>query len=124
VTLDGTATDLPQTVGLRPLTHSQAASWGDFARCRGSFDLFFDPPGELPDMRRRREAAAKALCAACPVQMLCRAEATSRRENGIWGGETEEERTRRGFMPLGSRSRAVEAARRAWMAEQRERAAS
>jgi WhiB family redox-sensing transcriptional regulator len=124
VTLDGTATDLPQSAGPRSLMRSQSASWVDFARCRGSFDLFFDPPGEPPNMRRRRVAAAKALCAECPVQMLCREAATQRRENGIWGGETEEERTRRGFMPLGSRSRAVEAARRAWMAEQRERAAS
>jgi WhiB family redox-sensing transcriptional regulator len=124
VTLDGTATDLPSTAGLRSLTQRRSDSWVDFARCRGSFDLFFDPPGEFPDMRRRRVAAAKALCAECPVQMLCRAEATRRRENGIWGGETEEERTRRGFMPLGSRSRAVEAARRAWVEEQRQQAAS
>jgi WhiB family redox-sensing transcriptional regulator len=120
---NGAATGPPQA-GLESLIDRQSVSWVDFARCRGDLDLFFDPPGEPPDMRRRRVAAAKALCAECPVQLRCREEATRRRENGIWGGETEEERTRRGFMPLGSRSRAVEAARRAWMAEQRPRAAS
>lgn len=40
-------------------------------------------------------AAAKAICAKCPVQQLCLDYALSHRErDGVWGGATERERRR------------------------------
>jgi WhiB family redox-sensing transcriptional regulator len=116
--------DVGRIDGERSLVRHESAVWVDFARCRGHLDLFFEAPGELPDERDARVAAAKALCAECPVQLICRSEARARRENGIWGGESEEERTLQGFMPLGSISRAVQRARRAWIEEQARREAS
>ena len=40
-----------------------------------------------------RDAAAKAVCASCPVLAQCRAHALEVREPyGVWGGLTEDER--------------------------------
>ncbi|MFT0762436.1 WhiB family transcriptional regulator [Scrofimicrobium sp. R131] len=56
-------------------------------------EMFFHPEGERGAARRRRAAAAKAICATCPVLEQCREHALSAREPyGIWGGMTEEER--------------------------------
>jgi len=55
--------------------------------------MFFHPEGERGPRRRNREAAAKAICATCPVLAQCRAHAIAIREPyGIWGGLGEEER--------------------------------
>ena len=54
---------------------------------------FFHPEGERGAARRGREAAAKAVCARCPVVEACRRHALAVREPyGVWGGMSEEER--------------------------------
>jgi WhiB family redox-sensing transcriptional regulator len=55
--------------------------------------LFFHPEGERGPSRRNRDAAAKAICAGCPVIQQCRQHALAVREPyGVWGGLTEDER--------------------------------
>lgn len=55
--------------------------------------LFFHPEGERGPARRNRDAAAKAICAGCPVIEQCRQHALAVREPyGVWGGLTEDER--------------------------------
>ena len=87
--------------------------WVDFAICRGRTDLFFEPFGERPGPRLRREAIAKHLCANCPVQDCCREAGRRNHESGLWGGETEEERTMAGYPPRANVRRSLIAARRA-----------
>lgn len=54
---------------------------------------FFHPEGERGASRRRRVAAAKAICAECPVIQQCREHALRVREPyGVWGGLSEDER--------------------------------
>lgn len=54
---------------------------------------FFHPEGERGQARSARVAAAKAICATCPVIAQCAAHALSVREAyGVWGGMSEEER--------------------------------
>ncbi len=55
--------------------------------------LFFHPEGERGAARRNREAAAKAVCAQCPVVTQCVAHALAVREPyGVWGGLSEDDR--------------------------------
>jgi len=55
--------------------------------------VFFHPEGERGPARRRRDDAAKAICAGCPVVQECREHALTVREPyGVWGGMTEQER--------------------------------
>ncbi|NIZ93625.1 WhiB family transcriptional regulator [Kineococcus rubinsiae] len=55
--------------------------------------LFFHPEGERGPARRNRDAAAQAVCAACPVIEACRQHALKVREPyGVWGGLTEDDR--------------------------------
>lgn len=86
--------------------------WVDHAICRGDHHLFFEPFGERPGPRRRREAVAKQLCACCPVQLACMEAGRRNHESGIWGGETEDERVRAGFPPRANVRRSLIAARR------------
>jgi WhiB family redox-sensing transcriptional regulator len=67
-------------------------SWRDRAACAGQQELFFDG---------RREAKARAVCAACPVRRECAALAiTSAAEFGVWAGMSESElRARRPKTP-------------------------
>lgn len=69
-------------------------SWQMQAACRDVDDaLFFHPEGERGPRRRARDAAAKAICAGCPVVKDCREHALAVREPyGVWGGLTEDER--------------------------------
>ena len=56
-------------------------------------EVFFHPEGERGPTRSNREAAAKAVCAGCPVLQLCREAALAAREPyGVWGGLSESER--------------------------------
>ena len=56
-------------------------------------ELFFHPENERGPRRDAREAAAKAVCARCPVLQECRAHALATREPyGVWGGLSEPER--------------------------------
>jgi WhiB family transcriptional regulator, redox-sensing transcriptional regulator len=55
--------------------------------------LFFHPEGERGPRREAREAAAKAICARCPVLRECARHALASREPyGVWGGMSEAER--------------------------------
>jgi WhiB family transcriptional regulator, redox-sensing transcriptional regulator len=75
---------------------SQAtADWFDAAACKGRDGSIFFPPTvtEKKEDRLLREAAAKAICQACPVKDRCLTDAMTKRDfNGIWGGLTEDER--------------------------------
>ena len=58
--------------------------------------LFFHPSGERGRAHDQREAAAKRICAGCPVQAECLAHALQVREPyGVWGGMGENERDRK-----------------------------
>ena len=85
-------------------------AWVAYAACTGRSELFFAPLGERPERRATREAAARALCATCPVLLACRADARLNRESGFWGGESEEERAAAGYAPYSTTRRAVRAA--------------
>ncbi|MDU0315557.1 WhiB family transcriptional regulator [Phycicoccus sp. M110.8] len=68
--------------------------WQLEGACRSSSpDQFFFGEAERGKRRMAREAAAKALCATCPVVQACLAHALKVREPyGVWGGTTPEER--------------------------------
>lgn len=70
--------------------------WQLDSACRGmDSEVFFHPEGARGSARTRREEAAKAICASCPVLEQCREHALAVREPyGVWGGLTESERTR------------------------------
>ena len=58
--------------------------WHNRAACKGSDpNIFYDPA---------RTDEAKAVCAGCPVAGPCLREAFENREQGVWGGLTEDER--------------------------------
>ncbi|WP_323187775.1 WhiB family transcriptional regulator [Streptomyces sp. NBC_01264] len=68
--------------------------WQGEAACRelGS-RLFFHPTGEERAEREARNAAAKDVCALCPVQRACLRHALEVGEPfGVWGGLTAHER--------------------------------
>lgn len=59
-------------------------------------DSFFSPEAERGPRRHAREAAAKALCARCPVIDACLDHALKVKEPyGVWGGLTASERENR-----------------------------
>lgn len=68
--------------------------WQMKGACRGEDpSLFFHPDGERGPAREAREAAAKAICAACPVRTMCAEHALTVREPyGVWGGLSEDDR--------------------------------
>lgn len=83
------------TTGVMTKTEEHWA-WADLGRCREIPDLFYNAEDEAKSIRRRKEAAAKKLCAQCPVIDACLRHATANRElYGVWGGMTEAERHRR-----------------------------
>jgi WhiB family redox-sensing transcriptional regulator len=84
--------------------------WMADAACKGRTNLFFGIAGERPERRIRREDSARKLCANCPVLLPCRARARAGRENGFWGGESEEERASAGYPPRSISRRAVQQA--------------
>jgi len=56
-------------------------------------EVFFHPEGERGSARVRREQAAKAICARCPVIAACAAHSLAVREPyGVWGGLSEDDR--------------------------------
>jgi WhiB family redox-sensing transcriptional regulator len=68
--------------------------WQMRAACAGlGTEPFFHPDGERGPARSAREAAAKAVCARCPVIRECGAHALAVREPyGVWGGMSEDDR--------------------------------
>ncbi|WP_225448461.1 WhiB family transcriptional regulator [Streptacidiphilus sp. P02-A3a] len=73
---------------------SELWEWQLTAACRGmDSEVFFSPSGERGSRRRRREAAARQVCRACPVRTPCAAFALATSEpHGLWGGLSETER--------------------------------
>lgn len=78
-------------------------AWMARSACRDvDPELFFGPDfgwgrehSEPPQVRAKREAAAKALCLACPVREACLEYAmTAPEHDGVWGGVTAAERER------------------------------
>lgn len=71
--------------------------WQSLAACRRADpSLFFAGDAERAGARRRREEAALAVCAGCPVQLECLAHAVQVHEPyGLWGGLSEGELHRR-----------------------------
>jgi WhiB family redox-sensing transcriptional regulator len=73
----------------------KTADWRAAAACKADPGLFFGPDGETASERERREAGAKALCAACPVSAEClRLFRAIGAEDGVWGGLSEADRGR------------------------------
>ncbi len=68
--------------------------WQYEGACRDTgSESFYHPDGERGAARRMRDAAAKEICAGCPVMQACREHAFALREPfGVWGGLTEDER--------------------------------
>ena len=68
--------------------------WQYQGACRNlDTEQFFHPEGERGGTRRRRDDAAKAICAQCPVIAECGEYALAAQEPyGVWGGLTQEER--------------------------------
>jgi WhiB family redox-sensing transcriptional regulator len=77
-----------------PARDDQAGPWHAEAVCRrDEAGLFFAPSKEPTAARLSREAAAKRVCARCPVLLECREHALLQPEPyGVWGGLTEAER--------------------------------
>jgi hypothetical protein len=75
-------------------------SWFKDAICkdRNSTYPFFGHHGEKPQAAAKREKEARIFCAKCPVIGACRQYARENQEHGFWGGETEEERFKAGFL--------------------------
>ena len=69
----------------------KATTWRKRAACRGlDAEIFFPGTDDEGDA-----AAAKAICAVCPVRHACLEHALASREReGVWGGTTERERRR------------------------------
>lgn len=73
---------------------SGTRDWRTVAACRHADPELFFPPGR-DDAATAQIAAAKAVCACCPVCRECLAFALAHRQHGgIWGGLTELERRR------------------------------
>ncbi len=84
--------------------------WTAEAACKGRTSLFFGIAGERPERRVRRERTARDVCDGCSVVAPCRDRARKGRENGFWGGESEEERAAAGFPPRSISRRSVQQA--------------
>lgn len=67
-------------------------AWKNDAACRDEDPALFFPDGESGPANRRQIQRAKSFCHRCPVADDCLDEAIERREYGIWGGFTDEER--------------------------------
>jgi WhiB family redox-sensing transcriptional regulator len=71
-----------------PMPLQETYDWQYEGACRAvDPETFFSPDAERGPRRRNREAAAKALCAVCPVIEACRDHALQVQEPyGVWGG--------------------------------------
>jgi len=78
-----------------------AVDWQDWgAACAGEDPSVFFAPGywETPVAKKAREAKAKMLCRACPVQPQCLEFSMVASEgHGVWGGLNERERCKLAF---------------------------
>lgn len=71
-----------------PMPIQETYEWQYEGACREADpETFFSPDAERGPRRRAREAAAKAMCAVCPVIQECLQHALAVREPyGVWGG--------------------------------------
>jgi WhiB family redox-sensing transcriptional regulator len=71
-----------------PMPIQETYEWQYEGACREADpETFFSPDAERGPRRRAREAAAKAMCAVCPVVQQCLEHALAVREPyGVWGG--------------------------------------
>jgi len=76
----------------------QNTDWLSKAACKGKTSLFFLVEKETARDRRAREEQAKKLCETCPVKMPCKQMGRDNKEQGVWGGENEEERYLAGYL--------------------------
>jgi WhiB family transcriptional regulator, redox-sensing transcriptional regulator len=65
--------------------------------CRGKTHIYFGPEGERPQARVKREAAARKMCGGCAVRESCIQYGLENAIDGIWGGESEEDRIALGY---------------------------
>jgi WhiB family transcriptional regulator, redox-sensing transcriptional regulator len=84
-------------ISSRPASRNEFWSWQVRGACRTvGPSLFYSPEGERGSRKRRRESAAKAICATCEVAEVCAAYALAWREPyGTWGGLSEADREAR-----------------------------
>lgn len=77
-----------------PGPNADVWDWQLLGSCRGEDPaVFFHPEGERGPARAAREAAAKAVCASCPVRIQCADHSLAVREPyGVWGGLSEDDR--------------------------------
>ena len=77
-----------------PKAIQESYEWQYLGACREvDPETFFSPEDERGPRRRAREAAAKELCALCPVIDTCLSHALLVREPyGVWGGLNSTER--------------------------------
>lgn len=88
----GTWRGLTTFKGVHMLIDYMTETWRDEAACKDDGEGLFFPEG---DSDLGRIAAAKAICASCPVQDECLAYAIETNQpEGIWGGHTPRERRR------------------------------
>jgi WhiB family redox-sensing transcriptional regulator len=90
-----TATLESATLETGPLVSAgDYSSWQVRSACRGvDTELFYSADFARGAPKRKQEAAAKAVCAVCPVIEQCLARALEVGEaHGIWGGLNPEER--------------------------------
>lgn len=89
-------TDTTAHRGRLPPPVSAVWDWQTYAACRNTDGaVFFHPAHERGPAARAREAAAKRICAGCPVAGACLRHALTVREPyGVWGGLTTAERDR------------------------------
>lgn len=82
------------TIKRLPLPLQETYEWQYDGLCNTvDPEEFFSPEAERGAPRLRREEAAKALCARCPVLDRCRTHALSVQEPyGVWGGLSESDR--------------------------------
>ena len=85
------------------IQQSAGRGWRDRAACRDVDPETFFPTSETGPAHDAQVAAAKAVCAGCPVVAACLAEALARIPYGIAGGLTEHERRRLRTGRLGER---------------------
>ncbi|WP_256820419.1 WhiB family transcriptional regulator [Dietzia sp. Die43] len=84
---------MPRFRNLTPT--SEFWAWRDDGACVGENDLFYSAEDEPKGVRRRKEAAAIAICRGCAVLEVCRTFAIEAGElYGVWGGMTEADRHR------------------------------
>jgi WhiB family redox-sensing transcriptional regulator len=81
--------------------------WRADSACLGTDpDLFF--PISATGRSAKQVAAAKAICARCPVRSACFEFALTQRDiQGIWGGSTDEERKKMRRARVRARARAA-----------------